>query len=155
MSEKKLRIIFQRWPVERLVLAVTHRRAEYRPEVVSAMLEELSRRGVKPEQLSTLPPVVVKKKTSISLAVATTCLVLSNICLGYSKGRFEAHNVPYALGGAMASLFVPILVALVFSIAKPFRNARARTMVILWTSALIFVGSYLNYVALILWAWAR
>lgn len=65
MGERRLRIIYQTWSVERLAFAVTHRRAEYRPEAVTAMLEELGRRGVAQGQIAALaeppPPTTTQR----------------------------------------------------------------------------------------------
>jgi hypothetical protein len=96
------------------------------------------------ENQNTPPPLKEKIKPSVTLLVITTCLVLLNVFLGFAKGMLQAHNVSFAIGSGISSIIFPIIVALLFSIAKSFRNARSRTKVVLWTSVVVLLATLAN-----------
>ena len=51
-------------------------------------------------------------------------------------------NISAAIGGGVVQLIIPVLVALLFSIGKRFRNERARTKVVLWSSVLLTLSAF-------------
>lgn len=75
------------------------------------------------------------------LLVGATVLVVFNMWMGFAREMRTSNNVSAAIGGAVAQLVIPVLVALLFSISPSFRNERSRTKAVLWTSvAMIIVG---------------
>jgi hypothetical protein len=49
----------------------------------------------------------------------------------------RSHRISYALGSATFCVILPIVVALLFSVGKRFRNTRSRTKVVLWTTVIM------------------
>jgi len=80
-------------------------------------------------------------KPGPALLIGTTLLVLLNMWLAFAKDMRGTNNISGALGAATAQLVVPVIVTLLFSISRQFRNARSRTKIVLWTSLLIFVAA--------------
>lgn len=91
-------------------------------------------------------PPAVAPKPGLLLLIATTVLVLLNMWVGFAKGMKASGNISTAVGGAVAQLVFPVVVAYLFSISKNFRNARSRTKVVLWTSVAILVAAIGNRV---------
>jgi hypothetical protein len=94
------------------------------------------------------PPEItpsVAPKPGPMLLIGATALVLLNMCLGFAKGMRVSGNVSAALGAASAQLVFPVLLALLFSFSKKFRNARSRTKVVLWTSIIVLVAAIGNF----------
>jgi hypothetical protein len=84
-------------------------------------------------------PVTTAPRPGLALLIGATILVLLNMWLGFAREMRNSGNVSAAIGGAMSQLIFPVLVALLFSISKRFRNPRSRTKVVLWTSVLVFL----------------
>ena len=89
-------------------------------------------------------PLSVASKPGPVLLIATTALVLLNMYLGFAKGMKVSGNIAAALGAASAQLVFPVVIALLFSIGKRFRNARSRTKVMLWTSVIVLIAAIGN-----------
>jgi hypothetical protein len=76
------------------------------------------------------------------LLTGTTLLVLLNMWLGFAREMRSSGNISAAIGGGMAQLMIPIAAALLFSIARRFRNERSRTRVVFWSSVLLFLSVF-------------
>jgi hypothetical protein len=101
--------------------------------------------GTPPLINPSLPPVIKKEnRPSATLVVATGCLVFVNGLRGFAEGMIRSRRISHALGSATFCLLFPIVVALLFSIGKRFRNARSRTKVVLWTTVLMLVAGVGN-----------
>lgn len=87
-----------------------------------------------------------QKKTSLTLIIVTLCLVVVNVARGFVAGMFRSHNVSHALGSATFCLVFPVMVALLFSIARGFRNPRSATKVVLWTTVVMLLAGLGNLV---------
>jgi len=88
------------------------------------------------ETPSSPPPLPGETKPGTGLLILTICLVAFNVLVQFAK----SHNAPFALGYGMSAVLIPLLIALLFSIAPRFRNDRARTKIVLWTSVVILVS---------------
>jgi hypothetical protein len=53
-SSLPLRTLYAQWTTDRLVRAATKEKADYRPEAVAVMLDELKKRGIAEENLASL-----------------------------------------------------------------------------------------------------
>ena len=73
-------------------------------------------------------------------------LVLANMTLGFLVSQKRNGNISAGLGGAVAQFVMPVVIALLFSLSPGFRNPRARTQVVFWSSlallALNLMGSF-------------
>jgi hypothetical protein len=61
--------------------------------------------------------------------------------LGYKLGTRRSDHVSFLIGSAAGPLIFPLLIALLFSIGRRFRNQRSRTRVVFWTSVVILLSS--------------
>jgi hypothetical protein len=91
-----------------------------------------------------LPPSVDKPKPGIVLLVVTALLLIANAGIGFMGGMVEAHNISFALGRAVFPILFPLIVALLFSIGKGFRNPRSQTKVVMWTALILFLLTLLS-----------
>lgn len=87
-----------------------------------------------------LPPPVSPKPGPL-LLIGTTVIVLLNMWLGFAKEIRATGNISQSLGAATAQFVIPVIVAVLFSLTKRFRNARSRTKVVLWTSVVVFLAT--------------
>jgi hypothetical protein len=78
------------------------------------------------------------------LVIGTAALVLLNMGLGFARGMWVSGNVSAALGTASVQLVIPIVVALLFSVSRKFRNARSSTKIVLWASAVVLIAAIGN-----------
>lgn len=84
---------------------------------------------------------------SRAMIAITATLMLVNAVLGFLHGwRFYSSLGP-AIGTCAMQIAIPVLVALLFSIMRRFRNARSRTKVVLWTSGVYLVGNLVSFLA--------
>jgi hypothetical protein len=91
------------------------------------------------------PPELTEEdppKPGMLLLAGTSLLVLVNMWLGFAREMRSSGNTSAAIGGAIGQLLIPIVVALLFSIAKRFRNERSRTKVVLWSSVFLFLAVF-------------
>lgn len=96
--------------------------------------------------MSTTPPSLLSTpaeapKPGLPLLIGTTLLVVLNMGLNFTKTMRATGNSSQALGAAMAPLVMAVIVALLFSISKKFRNARSSTKVVFWTSLILFLSA--------------
>ena len=95
-----------------------------------------------------IPPPVLSPSAPIKpgpvLLVGTTLVVLLNMWLAFAKEMRATQNISGSLGSATAQLAIPVIVAVLFSTSKRFRNARSRTKIVLWTSLVVFLAALGN-----------
>src|SRR5215213_4007724 len=65
-EEANLRVVYEKWSVERLAVAASEDRADYQPRAVEMMLVELERRGIDDAQLR----VIVRARTPFPAPVS-------------------------------------------------------------------------------------
>ena len=82
-------------------------------------------------------PASDSPKPSTGLIAGALLFVVINMWLGYSWQMKESGDSTVALGSAVAELIVPVVVALLFSIGKRFRNQVVGIKVVFWTSVLL------------------
>jgi hypothetical protein len=76
------------------------------------------------------------------LLVATTALVIFNMWMGFTREMRTTNNISAAIGGAVAQLIFPVVVALLFSISSSFRNGRSKTKAVFWTSVVMLIVGF-------------
>lgn len=81
-------------------------------------------------------------KPSPLLVIGTLLLVVINTTLGYAMAIRRTGNMAYSMGSATASIVMPIVIMLLFSLSPGFRNNRSRTKVIFWTSLVILLSTF-------------
>jgi hypothetical protein len=79
-------------------------------------------------------------KPAIPLLVITSLVVVVNMILGYLGGIRMYGPVSGALGSATSQVVLPIIVALIFSIAKKYRTPKAKTYVVLAVSGILLLS---------------
>lgn len=92
-----------------------------------------------PNTADTPVPPVIPPRPSLIFLVTTIALVALNMILGYLKGIRGTGDNSYALGGSVAQLCMPVIITLLFSIARRFRNPRSRTRILFWTSFVLLM----------------
>jgi hypothetical protein len=87
------------------------------------------------------PPEGDPPKAGPLLLAAATALVLLNMWLGFAREMRVSGEASAAIGGAVFQLILPVLVALLFSIGRRFRNERSRTKAVLWSSVVLLLAA--------------
>jgi hypothetical protein len=98
---------------------------------------------------TTTPKTEDNLKPSTALLVATTGLVVLNIALGFLRGLKQNGNISFAIGSGISAILWPVIITLLFSIGKAFRNPRSRTKVVFWTSLVVLFGTLVNLTGLV------
>lgn len=81
-----------------------------------------------------------KSRPGWLLISGTGLLVLLCMVVEYRNTMLRTGNMSAAIGGAAGPLFSTVVVALLFSISKRFRNKRSQTKVALWTLVVCLIA---------------
>ena len=89
------------------------------------------------------PPLIEKRPgINVPLLIAALVLVLLAMWFGYARAFRASHNVAESSGAAVFSLVFPMIVALLFSMGKRFRNPASWTKIVFWTSLLVLLSTF-------------
>jgi hypothetical protein len=121
-DESSLHELYAQWTTDRLLRSTTKEKADYRPEAVAVMLNELNKRGIAEENIVSLaealpPPIIPKERDTLLLPARLNrkqYLIRWFVCLGSTL----FIGLIFTLIPALPSmLFVPFaILALIYKI---------------------------------------